>query len=226
TKLDICTGYDHVALQYIEDFRPETIDIPTIVQPFIPEYIPAIGAPFEGIHVLRPDGQEDPIGVVVLAEPGATQSNVAELQLMLKSDYKPAHAKWELPVLTIENAHERPHAIDEWIASVAKIQQAQPLCQVHYTKSFPSLDVLLDLWPAEFEAALAQVRSQCSILIQLHGQMPLPPAALNVSLAEYTRLVCGLLDIPVYDGHVRDSLHVLFTLYQAFQGNAHFAQFD
>ncbi|ETV77154.1 hypothetical protein H257_09043 [Aphanomyces astaci] len=198
-------------LQFVDDFHPETIEIPTIVQPFVPEYIPSIGSPYEGVHVLRPDNMDDPIGLVVLAEPHAMQSNVAELQLMLKADYKSVHARWELSVLSIENAHERPDAIDAWINSVSKIHQSQPLCQVHYTRPFPAVEVLMEVWPSEVEAALSQIK--------------LPSAALDVSVDEYSRIVCGLLDIPVYPWHIRESLHVLFTLYQAFHENPHFAQY-
>ena len=42
--------------------------------------------------------------------------------------------------------------------------------------------------------------------------MPLPGPDLDVPLETYVDIVCGLLDIPVYDSRIQ-SLHILFTLY-------------
>jgi intraflagellar transport protein 46 len=54
-------------------------------------------------------------------------------------------------------------------------------------------------------------------------QTPLPPPELNMSLPEYARLCCALLDIPVH-GNVVESLHVMFSLYSEFKDNQHFQQ--
>ncbi|KAH9096715.1 hypothetical protein LEN26_017390 [Aphanomyces euteiches] len=190
--------------QYIEDFKPEVVELPIYIQPFIPDYLPSIGMPYEGTHVLRPDNMEDPIGVNVLAEPGGIQSNVAELQLMLKYDYKPLHAKWEIPVLSIENAEKNPTSIDAWIASVAKIHEAQPLCHVHYAKPMPEIDSLLEIWPEELEVFLNEINVSAQI---------------DLSLVDYCRLICAILDIPVYGNHMCESVHLLFTLYLACEPN-------
>jgi len=32
-------------------------------------------------------------------------------------------------------------------------------------------------------------------------------------------MICGILDIPVYEGHVTQSLHVLFMLYDELRKN-------
>jgi intraflagellar transport protein 46 len=47
-------------------------------------------------------------------------------------------------------------------------------------------------------------------------QIPLPPPDLNVSLADYAKICCALLDIPVH-GNVIESLHVMFSLYTEFK---------
>lgn len=49
--------------------------------------------------------------------------------------------------------------------------------------------------------------------------MPLPSPDIALSLEDYVRVVCSLLDIPVYDGCMVESLHVLFTLYLEFKNN-------
>ena len=65
-------------------------------------------------------------------------------------------------------------------------------------------------WPAcgQFEEVLKNI------------SLPLP--GLDLDIADYVRVVCALLDIPVYD-KLTESLHVLFTLYAEFKNNSHFA---
>ena len=47
-------------------------------------------------------------------------------------------------------------------------------------------------------------------------------AAMDLSLEEQVRMVCGMLDIPVRPGRKVESLHLLFTLFAAFRDNQHF----
>ncbi|OQS05771.1 hypothetical protein THRCLA_02142 [Thraustotheca clavata] len=197
-------------LEYVDLFKPEVLDIATFIEPFIPEYLPSIGFPYDATTPLRPDAfakecdeDEQNLGISILAEPGATQSNPAELQLLLLSESKVASAQsrqaLELPVHSIIDAHLCPQRIDAWIKSVGNIQQSQPLPHVMYTKPMPTLDQLLELWPVDLEPLIANL-SQSS--------------ELKLSLSEYAMMVCVLLDIPVYAGHLKQSLHLLFTLYQ------------
>ena len=50
---------------------------------------------------------------------------------------------------------------------------------------------------------------------------PCPPQDLDLKM--YVQLVCGVLDIPVYENPI-ESLHVLFTLYLEFKSNPIFKQ--
>lgn len=43
-----------------------------------------------------------------------------------------------------------------------------------------------------------------------------------MSVEEYARLACALLDIPVYD-NIIESLHLLFSLYSEFKANPYFS---
>ena len=46
---------------------------------------------------------------------------------------------------------------------------------------------------------------------------------MDMSLQEYVRTICSLVDIPVHPGgSAVQSLHVLFTLYSEFKNNPHF----
>ena len=57
------------------------------------------------------------------------------------------------------------------------------------------------VWPQEVEEVL--------------GNVKLPGADLDLQLEAYARVVCAVMDIPVYNdaNSVVQSLHVLFTLY-------------
>lgn len=78
----------------------------------------------------------------------------------------------------------------------------------------PDIDDLMQVWPAEIEEAL--------------DSMKLPSEELDLSLEDFSKMACALLDIPVHnDGEggksqVIESLHVLFTLYSEFKANQHF----
>ena len=50
----------------------------------------------------------------------------------------------------------------------------------------------------------------------------MPDVNLDMSIEEYIRVWCAILDVPVYDGHITESLHVLFTTYMEFLSNQHF----
>ena len=55
-----------------------------------------------------------------------------------------------------------------------------------------------------------------------------PSEEIDFSLADYAKLACVLLDIPVHsvnnNKNVVESLHVLFTLFSEFKANQHFQQ--
>jgi intraflagellar transport protein 46 len=70
----------------------------------------------------------------------------------------------------------------------------------------PDIDSLLDVWPEEFELALQTLK--------------LPSPDLDLSLIEYVKTLCAILDIPVYENPV-ESLHQMFSLFMDFRNNPH-----
>lgn len=50
-------------IQYIDQYKPHDIEIGTILKPFLPEFIPALGLVDEFIKVPRPDGRGDDLGL-------------------------------------------------------------------------------------------------------------------------------------------------------------------
>lgn len=79
--------------------------------------------------------------------------------------------------------------------------------QVNYKRNMPDIDSLMEVWPEEFEALLAS--------------SPLPSPDLDLTLAEYAKVLCAVLDIPTYDNPI-ESLHLMFSLYIDFRNNPHF----
>jgi intraflagellar transport protein 46 len=114
-------------------------------------------------------------------------------------------------VHSIESAEKNPKQITSWISSVADIHKNKQPPSVSYSKPMPDIDSLMKEWPAEVEDLLADVTA--------------PSEEIDLSLADYSKVACNILDIPVYQGlqnSLVESLHVMFTLYSAFKENVHF----
>jgi intraflagellar transport protein 46 len=196
-------------LQYIGRYKPTVIDLDTHVKPFVPDYIPAVGDIDGFLKVPRPDGQPDYLGLKVLDEPAAKQSNTTVLNLQLRASSKSAVAA-PTPVDSIANAARHPAKIREWVANIEKIHKNQsPAAEtVAYRRPMPDIEALMQEWPPAVEHALRQAR--------------LPDASIDLDLTTFAKVVCNIMDIPVH-GNVVESLHVLFTLYGEFKSNPHFA---
>mmetsp|Transcript_8392 Transcript_8392/g.12502 ORF Transcript_8392/g.12502 Transcript_8392/m.12502 type:complete len:445 (+) Transcript_8392:139-1473(+) len=192
--------------QYIERYKPHEVELETSLKCFIPEYIPAIGEIDGFIKVPRPDGEDDDLGFKILDEPATVQSDPTVLELQLRASSK-KQQYGDVVVRSIENAEKNPGAIAKWIQSISDLHRSKPPPQVHYKKNMPDIETLMDVWPEQFEAALETLQ--------------LPSPDLDLSLAEYAKVLCSILDIPTYDNPV-ESLHVMFSLYMDFRDNPHF----
>jgi len=194
--------------QYIGRYKPHSIELETRVKPFIPDYIPAVGDIDAFIKIPRPDGKTDGLGAAVLDEPTANQSDPTVLQLQMRAMSKQSNLQ-PMSVRSIESAEKNSKAINAWITSLNDLHRSKPPPSVSYSKNMPDIEQLMQVWPDEFERLLSTTK--------------LPSADLDVDLKTYARIVCGILDIPVYTNIV-ESLHVLFTLYTEFKSNPHFQQ--
>ena len=191
--------------QYIERYKPHEVELETTLKCFIPEYIPAIGEMDAFIKVPRPDKKDEDLGLKYLDEPSATQSDPTVLELQLRAMSKKLQYG-DVVVRSIENASKSPGAIDKWIQNISDLHRSKPPPQVHYRRNMPDIDALLDVWPEEFEAMLETLK--------------LPSPDLDLSLSEYTKVLCAILDIPVYENPI-ESLHQMFSLYMDFKNNPH-----
>ncbi|KAL0025406.1 hypothetical protein WJX79_005403 [Trebouxia sp. C0005] len=195
--------------QYILQYKPEVLQLDTPLKPFIPEFVPAIGDIDEFIKVSRPDGKPDLLGLKVLDEPAAVQSDPALLTMQLRQASKQAGVSSGAAnmVAKVEDPAKNSKRITDWIKSIGDLQKGKPGGTVHISNGMPDVEALMQQWPVEVEQ-------------KLHS-MKLPDATLDVDLHSFVRIVCSVLDIPVYDNPI-ESLHVLFTLLLEFKNNPAF----
>ena len=198
--------------QYIGRYKPTDVELPSKLQCFIPDMLPAVGDIDTFIKVPGPTPTEhdELLGLVKLDEPSGEQSDPLVLQMQLRALSKVSGGP--LTVGKIEKAHENPHLVDAWIKSVEELHRHKPPPQIHYSKSMPEIEPLMQVWPREFEELLDRRADM--------GE-PYLPAEIPLSLEQYARAVCNLVGIPVYE-NVVESLHLLFTLYLEFKENPNF----
>ncbi len=189
-------------------YTPQDVKLDTQLKPFIPDYIPAVGDIDSFIKVPHPEGKRDLLGLVLLDEPAAQQSDPTVLDMRLRLQSKHTNLK-PMTVRSIENAHKEPKKIQRWIENIQKVHREKPRPTVIYSQKMPDIEQLMQVWPPAFEDTLKSV--------------PLPPAEIDLSTEDYARVACAILDIPVH-GNVVESLHVLFTLFSEFKKNQHFQQ--
>ncbi|KAL3886104.1 hypothetical protein ACJMK2_026125 [Sinanodonta woodiana] len=198
--------------QYITRYTPQSIELEHKIKPFIPDFLPSVGDIDAFIKIPRPDNKPDTLGLSVLDEPCAKQSDPVVLDLQLRAISKQSTDK-KLIVKSLESAEKNPKHIDNWIESIRELHRSKPPPNVHYSKNMPDIDTLMQEWPPEFEELLKEVA--------------LPTADLNCELGQYVDIVCSILDIPIYKNtsHHNEriqALHVLFTLYSEFKNSQHF----
>ncbi|KAK2532848.1 Ift46 [Columba guinea] len=193
--------------EYIKRYTPKTIEIEHKLQPFIPDYIPAVGDIDAFLKAPRPDGRPDNLGLLVLDEPSTKQSDPTVLALWLTENSKQHNVTQQIKVKSLENAEKNPKAIESWIESINELHRCKPPATVHYSRPMPDIETLMQEWSPEFE--------------ELLGKVSLPSAEMSCGLAEYVDMVCAVLDIPVHKGRIQP-LHVLFSLYSEFKNSQHF----
>ncbi|SPQ93183.1 unnamed protein product (mitochondrion) [Plasmodiophora brassicae] len=183
---------------YIGRYKPQVMELDTPLAPFVPEYIPSVGDIDAFIKVPRPDGKPDGLGLVVLDEPGANQTDPTVLDLQLRVLSKQSTSATAVTVRSIENADKFPKNITAWITSIQDLHKQKPPPTVSYSRIMPDVDELMQPWAPDYEALINELGD--------------PGTDLNLDLVNTAKLVCAILDIPVYN-NLKESLHVLFTLY-------------
>nr|CAG4711382.1 unnamed protein product [Naegleria fowleri] len=214
---------------YINRYKPHEIELDTKLKPFIPDYMASVGELDPFLKIKRPDLKEDELddlGLKVIDEPNPIQSDptvvTLDLTYQMKGDMTAANItsnthsesvllsgismkKPETIIKSVESGNDK--LIQKWINDIRELHKKKPPPTVQYSKVNVDFTQLIQAWPDAFEEELART--------------DLPGADLDVDLDEYIKIICSLLDIPVYEGHLIESLHVLFTLYLEFKTNQH-----
>ncbi|XP_032097912.1 LOW QUALITY PROTEIN: intraflagellar transport protein 46 homolog [Sapajus apella] len=193
--------------QDISRYTPQLIDLDHKLKTFIPDFIPAVGDIEAVLKVPRPDGQPDNLGLLVLDKPSTKQSDPTVLSLWLTENSKQHNITKHMKVKSLEDSEKNPKAIDTWFDSISELHRSKPPATVHYTRPMPNIVMLMQEWSLEYEELLSKIS--------------LPTAWTDYSLAEYTDMICAILDIPVYKSRIQ-SLHLLFSLYSEFKSSQHF----
>jgi len=199
---------------YITRYKPVTVELETGFKAFIPDYIPAVGEVDAFLKPSRPDAQPETLSLLSIDEPCLNQSKKSKLDLMIKEFMKIKKTGSNAVVHSIEIADKNPKEILAWINDVNEVHKKKQPPSVVYTKPFPEIETLMQEWPLEVEDAFQHIK--------------IPTEEVDMDLAQYCKLACALLDIPVHNTtnnkNVIESLHVLFTLYSEFRANPHFQQ--
>merc|ERR1712194_750594 len=106
--------------------------------------------------------------------------------------------------------------VRQWVQKIGDLHRTTKAgTQVQYSKRMPDIESLMQVWPAGFEEYIEGRSFNLSALEMSDDS--------DFSMKDYVKMICVLMDIPVHDGSLTDSLHVLFTLYSEFKNNQHFA---
>lgn len=85
------------------------------------------------LQVPRPDHKQDGLGLLVLDEPCAKQSDPTVLDLLIRQTSKQSSSKQQV-IRSIENAERNPRDIENWINSITELHRTKPPPTVHYSR--------------------------------------------------------------------------------------------
>lgn len=202
---------------YVSRYVPVDVAPPTPLKPFVPDYVPAVGDVDEFVKVPRPDGVDDGLGVRVLDEPGPEQSDPASLALKLRradggglgGANGGAYRGKGAVVGRIERPESKEGAakLDAWIESVNALHEGDDKsgAQFAYSKNMPDIETVMREFDPEVDEALRN--------------SGFPDNLPDMDLKSTIKYMCAILDIPVYEGHMNESLHMMFTAYLHLKNN-------
>ncbi|XP_034474007.1 intraflagellar transport protein 46 homolog [Drosophila innubila] len=205
---------------YILKYTPQTIETPYHLQPFIPEFVPAVGdvdamLKVQAPALLQPQRQREldehlqRLGLMVLDEPSGSQSEPSLLNMKLRSvlsgsrGRNPRNASYSATLVpTARSAKD----IERWIGEVEQVHMTQSMYDAQPRKD---IDALLEDWPRSFadtatKDALDEAYRSC-----LQQQ---------ISLSDYVRVLCERFNVEGPLETQSDYIHnvqTLFALYLA-----------
>ena len=172
----------------------------------MPDYVPAVGDVDEFVKVPRPDGRPDELGIRVLDEPAARQSDATVLSLRLRHANKQAGgAATSAEVRSVDKPEGRREAqqLDRKRQESARGGSGRGRERELQQKHAGRGDAHGGVGPGGGGGV---------------ADDSIPDETMGVDLRRQAKLSCAALDIPVYDNLV-ESLHVMFTTYLEFKNN-------
>ncbi|XP_011298442.1 intraflagellar transport protein 46 homolog [Fopius arisanus] len=197
-ELDVSTEVREL-FQNITRYTPQKMELSYKVAPYIPDFIPAVGDIDAFIKVPRPDGVDNKIGLIVLDEPCANQSEPAVLHLQLRSQSKSSDTRQQVVIKRIEEAEKNRKSIEKWIDDLNILHRSKHPPAVRLSEPMPDIDSLMQQWPSEVENTLNDTQ--------------LDLTKFDCDLPHLVDIVCNLMDIPVKPETRLESLYTLFSLF-------------
>lgn len=208
---------------YILKYTPQSIDTPYHLQPFVPEFVPAVGDVDAMLKVhppalLQPQRQREVdeylqrLGLQLLDEPSGNQSEPSLLNMKLRSvlsgsrgrhDRQAGSSRYSASLVpTARSAKD----IERWIGEVEQVHMTQSL---HDAQPRKDIDALLEDWPRSYAAPATREALDTAYRACLQQQ---------ISLADYVRVLCEQFGVEGALDSQADYIHnvqTLFALYLA-----------
>jgi len=209
---DFSSLSDEQLLGIFRQFQPIEHSLETLYVPFLPDYTPSIGDVDPFIKIPRPDAKQEPLGLVVLDEPCAAQSDATVLELRLQNTLKTVHTGITGGPSSLGRGPEVPQvrsikhdkdAITKWINQITELHAKQGDGTFEYAETQPP-DTLEQFFEPELQEVLNRVT--------------LPPPDIDLSLYDYLRVLLVLLDMPLASNTI-ESLHMFFMHYMDVKDN-------
>ena len=113
---------------YIQKFQSQSIILDYKLKPFIPDFIPAVGDIDAFLAVAPPETSEDlnvaNIGLAVLAEPKAAQSDPSVLDLQLRAVSKQVGGKVAARAKKVEGGEAAARELEQWIRDISDLHRS------------------------------------------------------------------------------------------------------
>lgn len=206
---------------YILKYTPQTIDTPYHLQPFIPEFVPAVGdvdamLKVQAPSLLQPQRQREVdeylqrLGLQLLDEPSGNQSEPSLLNMKLRSVLSGSRGRqskhgssYSASLVPIARSGKD---IERWIGEVEQVHMTQSM---HDSQPRKDIDALLEDWPRSYGSPATRDALDTAYRACLQQQ---------ISLADYVRVLCENFGVQGTLENQADYIHnvqTLFALYLA-----------
>ncbi|XP_016664196.1 intraflagellar transport protein 46 homolog isoform X2 [Acyrthosiphon pisum] len=185
--------------KYISMYYPQKPKLEFRLQPFIPDYLPAVGDADAFIKVIAPDPSiQAGLGLEYLDEPCLNQSDPCLLNLQLRASC--SSSSKSLVVKKLESAEKNPKVIEQWIRDINELNRGKTSA-FFYSKKMPDVETVMEPW---MDGGDQKSRDM--------------PDFENADLLTLVDEVCDYFGIPKTDTKV-ESLHLLFSVYVAIKNS-------